>query len=104
MGKICENFLNKKIKEEQKFFTDEAKNDIDLNFKWFNQIIFRNQKKLKFGNEVVYKLVNKPEKNLKEPLLFLGRVQYNGLSDLLLQEGTMKELHMSIPYIFITII
>lgn len=89
--KFCESILNKRIKGEQIFFTDETKIDMAPFLNDSIRLSLENQKKLKSGNEDAYKLVNKQEKKFEKSIMIAGGVHFNGLSDLLLLEGTMNE-------------
>ena len=89
--KFCENILNKRIKGEQIFFTDETKIDMAPFLNDSIRLSLENQKKLKSGNEDAYKLMNKPEKKFEKSIMISGGVHFHGLSDLLLLEGTMNE-------------
>ena len=89
--KFCESVLNKRIKGEHIFFTDETKIDMAPFLNDSIRLSLENQKKLKSGNEDAYKLMNKPEKKFERSIMIAGGVHYHGLSDLLLLEGTMNE-------------
>ena len=62
--KFCENILNKKIKGEHIFFTDETKIDMAPFLNDSIRLSLENQRKLKNGEEEAFKLVNKPEKKI----------------------------------------
>ena len=62
--------LEKGIKGEQIFFTDETKIEMGSYINGHIQLSKENQQKLVDGNEDSYKLVNRPEKKFELSLMF----------------------------------
>ena len=89
--KFCENILEKRIRGEHIFFTDETKIDMAPFLNDSIRLSMENQKKLKMGEEEAFKLVNKPEKKFEKSIMIAGGIHFHGLSDLYLLEGTMNE-------------
>ena len=73
---FCESILKRKIKGEQILFTDETKMDMAP---FLNDSIKKNQEKLKSGDEEAFKLVNKPEKSLKNQSCLLQEFTFIAL-------------------------
>ena len=98
--KFCENILNKKIKGEHIFFTDETKIDMAPFLNDSIRLSLENQRKLKNGEEEAFKLVNKPEKKFEKSIMIAGGIHFHGLSDLYLLEGTMNEFSYAQALLF----
>ena len=62
--KFCENILNRKIRGDQIFFTDETKIDLAPFLNDSIRLSLNNQEKLKQGKEEAFQLINKPEKKI----------------------------------------
>ena len=93
--KFCEDILDKKIKGDQIFFTDETKIDMAPFINDSIRLSRENQEKLKSGDEEVFKLINKPEKKFEKSIMIAAGVHAHGLSDLYILEGTMNEFSYS---------
>ena len=83
--------LEKGIKGEQIFFTDETKIEMGSYVNDHIRLSKENQKKLVEGDEDAYKLVNRPQKKFELSLIVAGGISSKGLSDLIFLEGPENE-------------
>ena len=98
--KFCENILNRKIRGDQIFFTDETKIDLAPFLNDSIRLSLNNQEKLKQGKEEAFQLINKPEKKFEKSIMIAGGIHFHGLSDLFLLEGTMNEFSYAQALLF----
>ena len=89
--KFCQMILEKGIKGEQIFFTDETKIEMGSNINDHIRLSKENQQKLVEGDEDAYKLVNRPQKKFELSLIVAGGISSKGLSDLIFLEGPENE-------------
>ena len=82
---FCEKILEKNLKAEQIFFSDES--NIDLGSFTNDSIRLDPQTK---WNQDTYELINRPQKKVEIKIIIAGGVNYYGLSKLIL-DGTMNE-------------
>lgn len=90
--KFCKWILNKKIKPDQIFFSDETKIDLSPFLIRSIRLSEKNQDKMKEGNAGTYELINRPQKKIEKSIRIGGAICFYGLSSLLLLEGTENEL------------
>ena len=83
--------LEKGIKGEQIFFTDETKIEMGSYVNDHIRLSKENQQKLVEGDEDAYKLVNMPQKKFEISLIVAGGISSKGLSDLIFLEGPENE-------------
>ena len=83
--------LEKGIKGEQIFFTDETKIEMGSYVNDHIRLSKENQQKLVEGDEDAYKLVNRPQKKFELSLMVAGGISSKGLSDLIFLEGPENE-------------
>ena len=73
--------LDKGIKGEQVFFTDETKIEMSSYINDHIWLSKENKKKLLVGDEDIYELVNKPQKKFELSLMVEGGISSKCLSD-----------------------
>ena len=78
--------LDKKIRPEQIFFTDESLIDLGS----FSHDLIRLDP-LKKWDESTYALLNRPQKKFEKSLMIAGGINFYGLSRLIFLDGTMNE-------------
>ena len=83
--------MDKKIKPDQIFFSDETKIDLSPFLNDSIRLSKKNQDKLKEGNPGAYELINRPQKKFEKSISIGGAICFYGLSNLLLLEGTENE-------------
>ena len=83
--------LEKGIKGEQIFFTDETKIELVSYVNDHIRLSKENQQKLVEGDEDAYKLVNRPQKKFELSLMVAGGISSKGLSDLIFLERPENE-------------
>jgi len=83
---FCQMILDKKIKPEQIFFTDESLIDLGS----FSHDLIRLDP-LKKWDESTYTLLNRPQKKFEKSLMIAGGINFYGLSRLIFLDGTMNE-------------
>ena len=88
---FCEKIIEKKIKGDNIFFTDETK--IDMSPYTNDSIRLTNESKIKLkrGDLEVYDLINRQEKKFEKSLIIAGGLSAFGLSRLIVLEGTLNE-------------
>ena len=85
------NFLEKGIKDNHLFFTDETKIEIGAYVNDHILLSKDSKEKLKKGDEEVFDLINRPQKKFELSIMFAGRICSKGLSDLIILEGPENE-------------
>ena len=83
---FCQMVLDKKIRPEQIFFTDESLIDLGS----FSHDLIRLDP-LKKWDESTYALLNRPQKKFEKSLMIAGGINFYGLSRLIFLDGTMNE-------------
>ena len=89
--KFCKWILDKNIKYDQIFFSDETKIDLSPLLNDSIRLSKINQEKLKEGNTGAFELINRPKKKFEKSISIGGAICFYGLSNLLLLEGTENE-------------
>ena len=92
---FCQAILDKKLRPEQIFFTDESKVDLGP---FTNDLIHLDPKK-KF-DEDTYKLMNRPTKKFEKSITIAGGINYYGVSKLIFLEGTMTDFSYNQALLF----
>jgi len=87
--KFCENIINKKIRGNQIFFTDETKIDLSPFLNDSIRLSLNNQEKLKQGKEEAFQLIMIP-----------GGIHFHDFSHLFVLEGTMNEFSYAHALLF----
>ena len=92
---FCKQMIEKQIKGEDIFFTDET--GIDLNpFSYdYIRLYPEELKKLREGDPELCELVNRQVKKFEKGIMVAGGISYYGLSDLMLMKGTMNDFQYS---------
>ena len=85
--KFCQMILDKKIKPEQIFFSDESKIELGS---FTNDSIRLDPQKQKW-NEETYNLINRKQKKFEKSLMIAGGINFYGLSQLIFLDGTINE-------------
>ena len=85
--KFCQMILDKKIKPEQIFFSDESKIELGS---FTNDSIRLDPQKQKW-NEETYNLINRKQKKFEKSLMIAGGINFYGLSQPIFLDGTMNE-------------
>jgi len=88
---FCEEMLKRNISGGQIFFTDETKVSMGSFTKDLIRLSDDTKKKLKNGEEEGFDLINRPEKKYELSIMIAGGVSSQGLSDLILLDGTENE-------------
>ena len=88
---FCEEMLKRNISGGQIFFTDETKVSMGSFAKDLIRLSDDTKKKLKNGEEEGFDLINRPEKKYELSIMIAGGVSSQGLSDLILLDGTENE-------------
>ena len=89
---FCKKMIEKNISGKNILFTDEA--IIDMGCYYIHDSIRLsddNKKKLKKGDKEAFKLINKEEKKFEPSILIAGGICSGGLTDLIINEGTLNE-------------
>ena len=89
--KFCKMILDKGIKGEQIFFTDETKIEMGPYVNDHIRLSKDSKEKLKKGDEDAFDLINRPQKKFELSLMVAGGICSNGLSDLIILEGPENE-------------
>ena len=89
--KFCKWILDKNIKYDQIFFSDETKIDLSPLLNDSIRLSKINQEKLKEGNTGAFELINRSKKKFEKSISIGGAICFYGLSNLLLLEGTENE-------------
>ena len=84
--KFCKMILDRHIKAEQMFFSDESK--IELGSFTRDSIRLDPQKKIDSDR---YNLINRQQKKFEKSLMIVGGINFYGLSKLMFLEGSMNE-------------
>ena len=79
--KFCKWILDKKIKHDQIFFSDETKIDLSPFLNDSIRLSKKNQDKLKEGNAEAYELINRPQKKFEKSISIGGAICFYGLSN-----------------------
>ena len=88
---FCQKILDKGIKGEEIFFTDETKIELGSFINDHIRLSKENQQKLIRGDEDAYNLINRPQKKFELSLMVAGGISSKGLSDLIILEGPENE-------------
>ena len=84
--KFCKMILDKGIKGEQIFFTDETNIEMGPYVNDHIRLSKDSKEKLKKGDEDAFDIINRPLKKFELSLMFAGRICSNCLSDLIILE------------------
>ena len=85
--KFCRMILDKHIKAEQIFFSDESKIELGP----FTRDLIRLDPQKKLFDKERYNLINRPQKKFEISLMIAGGINFYGLSKLIFLDGTMNE-------------
>ena len=89
---FCKKMIEKNISGKNILFTDEAIIDMGCYYTHDSiRLSDDNKKKLKKGDKEAFKLINKEEKKFEPSILIAGGIYSGGLTDLIINEGTLNE-------------
>ena len=88
---FCKKMIEKNISGKNILFTDEAIIDMGCYTHDSIRLSDENKIKLKKGDKEAFKLVNKEEKKFEPSILIAGGICSGGLTDLIINEGTLNE-------------
>ena len=88
---FCKKMLEKDISGKNILFTDEAIIDMGCYTRDSIRLSDDSKKKLKKGEKEAFKLINKEEKKFEPSILIAGGICSGGLTDLIINEGTLNE-------------
>lgn len=88
---FCKKMIEKNISGKNILFTDEAIIDMGCYTHDSIRLSDDNKIKLKKGDKEAFKLVNKEEKKFEPSILIAGGICAGGLTDLIINEGTLNE-------------
>ena len=89
--KFCKMILEKGIKGDQIFFSDETKIEMGAYVNDHIRLSKDSKEKLKKGDEDAFDLINRPQKKFELSLMVAGGICSKGLSDLIILEGPENE-------------
>ena len=84
---FCKKILERGIKAEQIFFTDES----NIQLGAFTNDYIRLDPDKKPWDESTYELINRPERKFEKSITIAGGINYYGLGKLIFLDGTMNE-------------
>ena len=97
---FCKKMIGKNISGKNILFTDEAIIDMGCYTHDSIRLSDDNKIKLKKGDKEAFKLVNKEEKKFEPSILIAGGICAGGLTDLIINEGTLNEFAYSQVLLF----
>ena len=88
---FCKKMIEKNISGKNILFTDEAIIDMGCYYTHDSIRLSDNKTKLKKGDKEAFKLINKEEKKFDPSILIAGGIYSGGLTDWIINEGTLNE-------------
>lgn len=88
---FCKMMLERGIKGDQIFFTDETKIEMGSYINDHIRLSKENKEKVRKGDETALKLLNRPEKKFELSIMVAGGICSQGLSNLVILEGAENE-------------
>ena len=86
---FCKKIIEKQIKGENIFFTDETMLDLSLFTYYYIRITPEKQEKLRKGDSIIANIINRSERKFEKSIMIV--ISYFGLSNLMLLKGNMND-------------
>ena len=88
---FCKNILSKGLSIKDIMFTDETKIELGNYTNDSIRLSPKTREKLRKGEKEAYELINRPERKFEKSLMVAGGITYNGLTKLIILDGTLNE-------------
>ena len=89
--KFCKDILSRGLSIKDIMFTDETKIELGNYTNDSIRLSPKTREQLKNGEKEANELINRPERKFEKSLMVAGGITYNGLTKLIILDGTLNE-------------